>query len=145
MKALIQRVSEASVTIDSKIHSEIKKGLLLLLGVEKNDSVEAIEKMVKKISELRIFPDENGKMNLSLIDVGAEVLLVSQFTLAGNCSRGKRPSFDTAASPDLAKEYYEMAINEFRAKGIETKTGVFAADMKVSLINDGPVTFHLEF
>lgn len=145
MKVLIQRVSEASIRIDSELYSEIAKGLLVFIGVEKTDTSICIDKLIKKVSELRIFPDDKGKMNLSLLDIKAELLLVSQFTLAGNCNRGKRPSFDSAAPPDLARELYNDVIEGFRARGISVETGCFAADMKISLINDGPVSFHLEF
>lgn len=144
MKALIQRALSASVNIDGEEYSKIDKGLLVFLGVEKEDSEQNVDKLVKKISELRIFQDEQGKMNLSIVDVKASLLLVSQFTLAGDLSRGKRPSFDTAAKPELANKLYEYAIESFKNKDIPTSTGVFAADMKIALVNDGPVSFHLD-
>lgn len=144
MKVLIQRVNEASVTIDSKVYSSIKKGILALVGIEKGDSIEQVEKLAKKVVNLRIFSDENGKMNLSLIDIKGEILVVSQFTLCGNCKKGTRPSFDNSAVPEIANEYYEKFIQNIKEYGINVATGQFGADMKVELINDGPVTFMLE-
>ena len=144
MKVLIQRVNEASVTIDSKVYSSIKKGILALVGIEKGDSIEQVEKLAKKVVNLRIFSDENGKMNLSLIDIKGEILVVSQFTLCGNCKKGTRPSFDNSAVPEIANEYYEKFIQNIKEYGINVANGQFGADMKVELINDGPVTFMLE-
>ncbi len=145
MKVLIQRVKEASVSIDNKIHSEIKHGILAFVGIEKQDTEEIILKAVKKISGLRIFSDENGKMNLSIIDTKGEMLIVSQFTLCGDCKKGTRPSFDNSASPEIANSLYEKFIKEISNCGIKTASGVFGAHMEVQLINDGPVTFMLEF
>ncbi len=144
MKTVIQRVKKASVTIDNKVYSSINTGILVLLGVEKTDTEKEVEFLVSKISNLRIFEDENKKMNLSLKDTNGEILVVSQFTLAGNCNKGKRPSFDNAAKPELAIKLYEKFIDLLKMEGIKTKTGQFKAMMDVSLINDGPVTFILE-
>ena len=144
MKLLIQRVKHASVTIDGKLYSSIDKGILALVGIEKGDTEEVIEKLAKKVVNLRIFPDENDKMNRSLIDVKGEMLIVSQFTLCGDCRKGTRPSFDKSAPPDTAKNLYEQFIKNINEYGIKTGTGVFGAMMDVELINDGPVTFMLE-
>lgn len=144
MKVLIQRVKEASVTIDGKLFSSINKGILALVGIEKGDSLEQVQKAAKKVANLRIFPDENDKMNLSLIDVQGEMLIVSQFTLCGDCKKGTRPSFDKSAPPDIANELYEKFVAEISGFGIKTQTGKFAAMMDVALINDGPVTFMIE-
>ena len=145
MKGLIQRVKRASVTIDGEIYSEIKHGILVLLGVEKGDSEENAEKLADKISKLRIFEDDDGKMNKSVVDVKGEILVVSQFTLLGCCKKGTRPSFDRAELPERANELYEYFTGLIKDKGIPTKTGSFGAMMDVELINDGPVTFMLEF
>jgi D-tyrosyl-tRNA(Tyr) deacylase len=143
MKAVIQRVSSASVEVDGKIVSSIEKGVLTLLGVEKGDDEEKAAKLIRKICDLRIFEDENGKMNLSLKEVGGGHLIVSQFTLAGDCSQGRRPSFVNAEQPEIARKLYEQAIELSRQAGVTTAGGIFQADMKVSLVNDGPVTFVL--
>lgn len=145
MKGLIQRVKRASVTIDGKLHSEIDQGILVLLGVEKGDRKENAEKLADKLCKLRIFEDENDKMNLSVQDIKGEILVVSQFTLAGDCKKGTRPSFDKAELPQKANELYEYFNDLIREKNIPVKTGVFGAMMDVELINDGPVTFMLEF
>ena len=144
MKALIQRVKKASVTIDGKLFSNIGHGLLVLVGVEKTDEKINAEKLADKILNLRIFEDENGKMNLSLKDINGEILVVSQFTLCGDCKKGTRPSFDTAALPDKALPLYEYFTDLIRSSNLCTKTGSFGAMMEVELINDGPVTFMLE-
>ena len=144
MKVLIQRVKKASVTIDKKMFSSINKGILALVGIEKGDTLENIEKSAKKIANLRIFPDENDKMNHSIIDVSGEMLIVSQFTLCGDCKKGTRPSFDKSAPPELALNLYESFIKEIEKYGIKTASGKFAAMMDVELINDGPVTFMIE-
>ncbi len=144
MKGLIQRVKRASVTIDGELYSKIGHGILVLLGVEKGDSEENAEKLADKISKLRIFEDENEKMNLSVQDINGEILVVSQFTLAGDCKKGTRPSFDKAELPQRANELYEYFTELVKQKNIPTKTGVFGAMMEVELINDGPVTFMVE-
>ncbi len=140
MIALLQRVKNSSVTVNGKKISEIGKGLNILLGVVKGDSEEDIEKLVRKIVNLRIFSDEEGKMNRSVTDVGGEVLVVSQFTLAGSVKKGRRPGFDNAMEPKRAKELYEKFCEEI-GKFVPTKTGEFAAMMDVLILNDGPVTF----
>jgi D-tyrosyl-tRNA(Tyr) deacylase len=144
LKALIQRVKKASVTIDEKLYSSIGSGLLVFLGVEKGDEGVNAEKLAEKLANLRIFEDENEKMNLSLKDVKGEMLVVSQFTLCGDCKKGTRPSFDKSAHPDIANELYEYFIKRVKSFNIPTKTGVFGAMMEVELINDGPVTFMVE-
>ena len=144
MKVLIQRVKRASVTIDNKLYSKIDKGILALVGIEKSDTIEQVQTMAKKLSGLRIFPDENDKMNRSILDIHGEILIVSQFTLCGDCKKGTRPSFDKSAAPDIANKLYEDFVKEIQNYGIKTETGVFGAMMDVELINDGPVTFMLE-
>lgn len=144
MKALIQRVKRASVTIDGKLYSEINKGILVFLGVEKGDAEDNADKLADKIVKLRIFEDENDKMNLSLADVGGEALIVSQFTLCGDCKKGTRPSFDKSAPPEIAQELYEYFIGQVKNRNILCKTGQFKAMMDVELVNDGPVTFWIE-
>ena len=144
MKALIQRVKEASVTIDGELYSKIGHGILIFLGVEKSDTEENSEKLSQKISSLRIFEDENEKMNLSIKDVNGEILVVSQFTLCGDCKKGTRPSFDNAAPSEKAAELYEDFVTKLQAMNFVVKTGKFRAMMDVSLINDGPVTFMVE-
>lgn len=143
MIGLIQRVKRASVTIDNKLYSNIDSGILVLFGVEKGDVKEKADRIADKISKLRIFEDENGKMNKSVTDISGEILVVSQFTLAGNCSKGTRPSFDNAEEPQKANVMYEYFIEQLKQKGLLVKTGVFGAMMDVELINDGPVTFIL--
>ncbi len=144
MKALIQRVKRASVTIDSKLYSKIDEGMLVLLGVEKGDSVENADKLIDKLVKLRIYEDENLKMNKSLLDVNGEMLIVSQFTLCGDCKKGTRPSFDKSAPPEIANNLYEYFINKAKSYNISVKTGQFGAMMEVELLNDGPVTFMIE-
>jgi D-tyrosyl-tRNA(Tyr) deacylase len=143
MKALIQRVSEASVAVEGKNISHIGKGLLILLGVMNEDGEIEVGKLAKKCAELRIFQDSEGKMNLSVLDVGGEALVVSQFTLAANCRKGRRPSFEKAANPELGFEFYKLFCEELSSHGVPVKQGKFAAHMHVSLINDGPVTIML--
>ena len=144
MKVLIQRVKKAGVSIDGENVSSIEKGILVLVGIEKGDTKEQVEKLAKKVVNLRIFSDENDKMNLSLVDIKGEMLVVSQFTLCGDCKKGTRPSFDKSAPPDIANELYEYFVSLIKNCGIKTGTGKFGAMMEVSLINDGPVTFMLE-
>ncbi len=143
MIAVIQRVLKSYVEVDNKIVGEIGKGLNILLGIEKGDSPKDIEKLVNKIVNLRIFEDDKGKMNLSVIDIQGEVLVVSQFTLVANVKKGRRPSFENAENPQKARELYEEFINEIK-KFVPTKTGIFAANMKVFILNDGPVTFIID-
>ena len=140
MRACVQRVSKASVTVDDQAVGEIGRGLLVLLGVENGDTQKDVNFMAEKITGLRIFNDADGKMNLSLVDVGGQMLAVSQFTLLGDCRKGKRPSFIGAANPELGRELYESFVAKVEELGIETATGTFQAHMDVSLINDGPVT-----
>lgn len=144
MKAVIQRVKCASLSVDGKIISQIDHGLVVFLGVKTGDLRAAAEQISGKISRLRIFEDENGKMNLSVKDVGGEVLLVSQFTLYGDCSHGNRPSFTLAARPEQAEPLYEYCAQLLREQGITVKQGVFGADMKIQQLNDGPVTIVYE-
>ncbi len=143
MKAVVQRVSRANVKIDGVCMGSIDQGLLILLGIEPDDDSSDCSYIVKKCSNLRIFEDENGKMNLSILDIGGSILLVSQFTLLGDARKGNRPSFIGAAIPDIAIPLYERTILEFK-KIIHTETGVFGADMQVELTNDGPVTILLD-
>jgi D-tyrosyl-tRNA(Tyr) deacylase len=143
MKALIQRVAGARVEIGGNVISEIGKGMLVLLGIEKGDTQTDLEYMARKVSLLRIFEDRNGKMNCSLQDIGGSVLVVSQFTLAANCRKGNRPSFENAETPQRAKKLYDEFIHSLRKKEIKTEAGTFGAYMHISLINDGPVTILL--
>jgi D-aminoacyl-tRNA deacylase len=144
MKAVIQRVTSASVVVDGRTAAEIGQGILVLLGVEKGDAGAQADWLAEKIAGLRIFNDEAGKMNRSIVECGGSLLVVSQFTLAGNCAKGKRPSFDTAAPPEEGKRLYEYFVQAARRTGLPVETGIFQADMQVSLVNDGPVTFILE-
>ena len=144
MKVLIQRVKNASVNIDKTSYSKIEKGILAFVGIEKGDTKEQVEKLAKKIVNLRIFPDENDKMNRSLSDISGEMLIVSQFTLCGDCRKGTRPSFDKSAPPQIANELYEYFVLQVKLYGIKAVTGQFGAMMEVALVNDGPVTFMLE-
>ncbi len=144
MKAVIQRVKRASVTIDGKVKSQIGKGLLILLGIHENDTEDDAVYLAKKCSGMRIFEDENGKMNLAPADVGAEFLIISNFTLYGDCKKGYRPSFTAAARPEKAVPLYEKFIELMRESSLICRTGEFGADMAVELINDGPITIVLE-
>ena len=144
MRAVLQRVKKAKVEVDAKTVGEIQRGLLIFLGVAKGDSTDDADFLSQKISQLRVFEDQEGKMNLSVSDLDASVLWVSQFTLYGDCRKGRRPSFDQAAPPAQAEQLYEYFVGRFRGFNIPVQTGVFRAMMKVSLTNDGPVTFVLD-
>lgn len=144
MKALIQRVARASVEVDGKICGKIGKGFLVFLGVGEGDTEDDCRRIAKKVTDLRIFSDENGKINLSLGDVGGQLLVVSQFTLYADCRKGNRPNFIQAAKPGPAEKLYEYFVGCCRENGVHTETGIFGADMKVELLNDGPFTVMLE-
>ena len=144
MRVVLQRVTSASVTIDGTATGEIGPGLVLLLGIAKDDTPRDVEYVVDKCVQLRIFGDENGKMNRSLFDVAGEVLVISQFTLFGDTRKGRRPSFEGAAPPEHAEPLYELAVERLREHGIRVATGRFGAFMEVSLVNDGPVTLTVE-
>ena len=140
MKAVIQRVRQTSLSVDGQLISQIPFGLAVYLGVGAGDDEQKAQAVAKKVANLRIFEDENGKMNLSVQDVGGEILLISQFTLYGDCSHGNRPSFSSAEKPERAKELYEYVGQLLREYNVTVKTGVFGADMKIEQFNDGPVT-----
>ena len=144
MRAVLQRVSRASVSIDGTEVGAIGRGLVALLGVERGDGPADRDYIVSKTCELRIFPDDEGRMNRSVVDVSGSVLVVSQFTLAGDARKGRRPSFDSAAAPAEARLLYEDVVRAIQASGLEVATGVFQAMMQVSLVNDGPVTILLD-
>ena len=144
MKLILQRVSGASVLVDGGVIASINKGILILFGVEKGDGKEQVSFLVDKTLNLRIFSDENGKMNFSCIDVRGDILVVSQFTLLGDCSRGRRPGFDKVADAVTARDLYEYYVELLCKSGLKVDTGKFGADMKLQLVNDGPVTFLLE-
>lgn len=144
MIGLIQRVSEASVTVDATTIGHIEQGMLLLLGVEKEDGQAQIDKLVKKVSQYRMFSDEQGKMNLNIQQAGGSVLVVSQFTLVADTQKGNRPGFSRGASPEVGEALYLQFVEALKATGIPVQTGEFGADMKVHLVNDGPVTFHFQ-
>lgn len=144
MRAVVQRVSSSKVTVEDNITGQIEKGLLVLLGVTHEDASSDVDYMIDKILNLRIFEDENGKMNLSLKDVGGELLVVSQFTLYGDCRKGKRPSFTNAARPELAEGLYKEFIEKAKNQGVIAQTGKFRAHMMVELTNDGPITMLLD-
>lgn len=143
MKTVIQRVTRASVSIENKEHASIEKGLVVLLGIGHEDTPEDIDWLVNKICNLRIFSDDDGKMNLSLLDIKGSILLVSQFTLHAKTKKGNRPSFIEAASPDIAIPLYELTIEKFKQQ-VQVATGEFGADMQISLVNDGPVTITID-
>jgi len=144
MRAVLTRVTEASVTVESNVKGAIDQGFLVLLGVHQEDTVEQAVKLADKICGLRIFTDENSQMNLSLADVGGKLLVISQFTLYGNCKKGRRPEFLSAARPETAIPLYERFIAECEAKGFQVETGEFGAKMQVHSVNDGPVTLMLD-
>lgn len=144
MKLVVQRVKEAKVEVNEKVVGKINKGFLVLIGVTHEDEKEQADYLVKKLCNLRVFEDENGKMNLGLKDIEGELLIVSQFTLYADCSNGNRPSFTNAARPEKANELYEYFCKECEKNDIKVEKGIFGADMKVSLINDGPVTIIIE-
>lgn len=144
MKILVQKVLNASVTVNKQLISQINQGFLLFIGVEKGDTQTQADFLAKKIANLRIFEDENNKMNLSIQDVKGEILAVSQFTLAADLSRGNRPGFDSAARPEEAKLLYEYFVAQLQTYNLPVQTGIFQADMKVALTNDGPCSFILE-
>jgi D-tyrosyl-tRNA(Tyr) deacylase len=144
VKAVIQRVKEAQVRVEGRVVGEVGQGVLVLLGVEQGDGINQADWMAEKIVNLRIFADREGKMNLALPEVAGGMLAVSQFTLAGNCSKGRRPSFDTAAAPEEANRLYSYFMGKVWELGVPVQSGIFQADMEVSLVNDGPVTFILE-
>lgn len=144
MKLVVQRVKEAKVDVNKEIVGRIDKGFLILIGITHTDTKENADYLVKKVTNLRIFEDENEKMNLSIKDVNGKMLIVSQFTLYADCNSGNRPSFTNAAKPEIANELYEYFCNKCKENGIEVQKGIFGENMKVSLINDGPVTIVLE-
>jgi D-aminoacyl-tRNA deacylase len=144
MRALLQRVSHAQVEVEGRVVGQIGIGWLILLGVRKGDTLESAQWLAEKCIHLRGFPDEDGKMNRSVVDVGGSLLVVSQFTLYGDCQRGRRPGFDAAAPPEEAKELYLRFCMHARSLNIAVEEGIFQADMQVSLVNDGPVTFLVE-
>jgi D-tyrosyl-tRNA(Tyr) deacylase len=144
MRVILQRVSRASVTVDGVVTGAIDTGLLVLLGISKSDQQRDADYLVDKIAGLRIFPDDAGKMNRSVEEIGGALLVVSQFTLYGDCRKGRRPGFDLAAPPDLARPLYEYFVARARARALQVETGIFQAHMDVALVNDGPVTFLLD-
>ena len=144
MKLVIQRVKNASVNVEGKKVGEIEKGFLVFLGITHTDTKESADYLVKKLCKLRVFEDENGKMNLDIKSVNGKLLIVSQFTLYADCTQGNRPSFTEAAKPDIANELYEYFCKQCEQEGIPVEKGVFGADMKVNLLNDGPVTIIME-
>lgn len=140
MRALLQRVNQASVEVDGKSTGEIATGLLILLGISRSDSERDADYLINKVIQLRIFPDSEGKMNRSILDIEGQLLIVSQFTLYGDCRKGRRPSFDQAAPPDLARRLYDYFVEAAKRTKLIVKTGIFQAEMNVSLVNAGPVT-----
>ncbi|MEE2684887.1 MAG: D-aminoacyl-tRNA deacylase [Planctomycetota bacterium] len=144
MRVCVQRVRQASVTVQRELVGEIGRGMLVLVGIGREDGREQVEQMVEKLVGLRIFEDDQGKMNRSLSEVHGEMLVVSQFTLWGDCRKGRRPSFTSAAPPELAEPLYELFVEQVAGQGIRVATGQFAAQMDVALVNDGPVTLLLE-
>lgn len=144
MRFVIQRVTEASVTIEGTVKGAINKGFMVLIGIADGDTQDIADKMIKKLLNMRIFEDEQGKTNLALSDVGGQLLLISQFTLYADCKKGNRPSFTKAGAPDMASKLYDYIIEQCKLQGYTVKQGEFGADMKVSLLNDGPFTILLD-
>ncbi len=144
MRAVVQRVKSGKVTVDQITTGEVERGILILLAIHKDDKEDVITWLVEKCINLRIFEDENGKMNLSTLDINGDVLIVSQFTLYGDCSRGRRPSFTNSAAPDTAKKFYNIFVNEMKKRVKHVGTGKFGAMMEIDFINDGPVTLIVE-
>lgn len=144
MKVILQRVTQASCVVDEKVTGQIKDGYMALVGISADDQEELLEKMADKVINLRVFSDEEGKMNRSLLDVKGDILSISQFTLYADCKKGRRPSFTHAAKPDISSPMYDKFNEILREKGIHVETGIFGADMKISLLNDGPVTIILD-
>lgn len=144
MKLLIQRVKKAEVSVDEKVVGKIEKGFLVLCGITHSDTKKEVEYLAKKLCNLRVFEDENNKMNLSIKDIGGELLIISQFTLYADCTSGNRPSFINSAKPDFANDLYEYFIQQCKNYDVNVETGIFGAHMEVSLVNDGPVTIMLE-
>lgn len=144
MRAVIQRVQHASVAVEGNVCGKISQGLMILLGISKDDKESDMKYIADKSLALRIFEDESGKMNKSVCDIGGELLIISQFTLYGDCRKGRRPSFDAAMNPKEAEKMYEKFVEYMRKSGLKTETGIFGADMKVELLNDGPVTLILD-
>lgn len=144
MKVLLQRVREASVTVEQQVVGQIGHGLLLLVGIEAHDDAALVKRMAERVVGYRVFADADDKMNLDVRQVGGSILAVSQFTLAADTRKGRRPSFSSAASPQAGKQFYLQYVEELKAQGVTVETGIFAADMQVALVNDGPVTFLLE-
>lgn len=144
MRAVVQRVKRAGVTVEGSVVGEIEKGVLVLLGVGKDDNEKDAEYLAEKVVNLRIFDDEGGKMNLSLPDIGGSMLVVSQFTLYGDCRKGRRPGYDSAAAPDIAQRLYHFFVERCRSYGVSVETGKFQAMMQVELLNDGPVTLLID-
>ncbi|WP_209122838.1 D-aminoacyl-tRNA deacylase [Alkalihalobacillus sp. BA299] len=144
MKVVLQRVSEASVKVKEEVVGKINSGLMLLIGITHEDTIEDVEYIAEKIVNLRIFEDDEGKLNLSLLDVGGQILSISQFTLYGDCRKGRRPNFMGAAKPDLAEPLYETFNEQLRQKGVHVETGIFGAMMDVQLTNQGPVTLIID-
>jgi D-tyrosyl-tRNA(Tyr) deacylase len=144
MKIVVQRVLRSSVSVNDEVIGEIGRGLMILFGAEKGDEDESVDAFADKVLNLRIFADDQGKMNRSCIDIAGEILVVSQFTLAGDCSRGRRPGFDNAAVPEEAKRLYQNFIKKLAESKLNIQEGRFGADMQVDIVNDGPVTFILE-
>jgi len=144
MRSVVQRISKGKVVVDDKVTGEIDNGLLIFLGVAKEDTIQDVKYMAEKVVNLRIFEDEDEKMNLSVIDIEGKVLAVSQFTLMGDCRKGRRPNFTEAAKPEMADELYKAFINECEKLGVKVETGVFQAHMMVHSINDGPVTMLID-